>query len=193
MKNKLTIATFVSRVFDPIFEIPVALLLAMWEAVEEGLRWRFLGFILFLDLIVPFIFFLMMLHHKQIDDWDVRKRSQRIPLYFFTMMCHFGGYWLAQAVGKTELASILLVFWVLGVVFAAVTTFWKISLHGGVNAVLIVFFNMVTGWHYWWLLAILPLVGWARILGKHHTWLQYWTGAILGGGVSYIALRMVGF
>lgn len=190
---KKYVARIISRVFDPVFEIPVAILLAMWVAVEEGFRWRFLGLILFLDMMVPFIFFLVMIFHKQISNWDIRKREERLPLYFFTMLCHLGGVWLAHEVGKTELASILFVFWLLGVVFAGITAFWKISLHGGVNAVLIVFTNVLLGWHYWPLFLILPVVGWARVYDKHHTPLQYWSGALLGGSVCYLSLKLVGF
>lgn len=190
---KRNLARVISRVFDPVFEIPFTIGLAMLLAVEEGIRWRFLGLLLFLDILVPFIFFLMMLLHGQISSWDIRKREQRLPLYFFTILCHLGGVWLAYAVGKTDLAEILFVFWILGIVFTLITSFWKISIHGGVNAVLVVFVNMVSDWSYWWLLMILPLVGWARIYDKHHSWQQYVAGVILGGGVCYLALRLVGF
>ena len=189
----MVLAKVVSRVFDPIIEIPVAIGLSVWVAVMEGLRWRFLGALLFIDLLMPFIFMMTMMRHGQISEFDIRKKEQRIPLYFFTMLCHLVGVWLAYAVGKIDLAHILSVFWILGVVFSMITVFWKISLHGGVNAVLAVFVNVLFGYRYWWLFLILPVVGWARVYDKHHDVRQFVVGALLGGGVSFVALKTIGF
>lgn len=193
MKRKLaSLAKLISRVFDPVWEIPIAIGLAVLFAIQEGLRWRFLGLLLFVDAIVPCVFFLIMLWHRQIKSWDMRDRRERVPLYFFTMLCHLGGIWLAREIGKVELAQILTVFWILGLIFSVVTYFWKISIHAGVNSVLVIFVNMMTDWKYWYLLGIIPLVGWARVYGKHHHWGQFAAGTVLGGGVCYYALKVAG-
>lgn len=173
-------AQIISRVFDPMLEIPAAIGLAILLTVREGIRWRFLGLILFIDLVVPLVFFAIMLLKGQIKDWDVRERRERIPLYFFTMVCHLAGVWLAFALGKVELSRLLLVFWLSGVLFAGVTIFWKISLHGGVNALLITLLNYFFDWRYLYLYLILVVVGWARVKGGHHTPLQYAAGVTLG-------------
>ena len=39
-------AWIISRVFDPVIEIPVMLSTAVWWALTNGLRWRFLVFLL---------------------------------------------------------------------------------------------------------------------------------------------------
>ena len=181
-------ARLVSRMFDPTVEIPLAILFAIYLTVREGIRWRFLGVILFIDLVVPFIFFLTMLYHRQITEWDVRDKRQRIPLYFFTMLCHLGGVWLAYALGREELARMLLVFWAMGVVFAGVTIFWKISIHGGVNSFLITFINYFYDWKYLWMYAILLLVGWARVADRHHDLPQYIVGCVLGAAGVVVGL-----
>ena len=163
------LAEVISRVFDPVWEIPAAIVLAVMFAMQEGLRWRFLGLLLFIDGIVPFIFFLTMLQHKQIRDWDIQNRRERIPLYAFTLMCHLGGIWLAHELGKAELVAVLSVFYLVAIVFAGITTFRKISLHTGVNAVLITAIVLFYGPQYAWLYATLALVTWARVYQKHHT------------------------
>jgi hypothetical protein len=193
MKNKIAniVARVASRVLDPVWEIPLAILLAIAFAVKEGLRWRFLGLILFIDAIVPMIFFLTMLYHKQIKDWDMQKRSERVPIYIFTMICHLGGLWLAHELGKSELFGVLGVFYVVGIVFALITTRWKISIHAGVNAVLITAINMFYGWHLWWLYGLLYLVMWARVYQKHHTWAHGVGGAARGGGMVGVGLLMI--
>lgn len=188
---KKTLATVVSRVFDPVWEIPGAIALAVAFAVHEGLRWRFVGLLLFIDAIVPLIFFLTMLYHKQIKDWDIQKRAERIPLYLFTLICHLGGLWLAYELGRSELFSILAVYYAVAIIFFTITLKWKISIHMGVNAVLLTTINHFYGYQYYWLYALLFLVGWARVYQKHHTWQQAIMGAVLGGGLVGVGLRIL--
>ena len=190
-KFKNIFAEIISRGLDPVWEMPAALLIAVGFAVHEGLRWRFLGLLLFIDAIVPVIFFLTMLYHKQIKDWDMQKRSERIPLYIFTMICHMGGIWLAHELGKVELVNVLLVFYAVGIVFALTTLKWKISLHAGVNAGLITIINIFYGWRFSWLYLLLCLVMWARVYQKHHTWAQVIAGAIVGGVVVFVGLSLL--
>ncbi|MEI8232624.1 MAG: hypothetical protein WCG44_02675 [bacterium] len=192
MKNfKKIFAEIISRGLDPVWEMPAALLIAVGFAVHEGLRWRFLGLLLFIDAIVPVIFFLTMLYHKQIKDWDMQKRSERIPLYIFTMICHLGGIWLAHELGKVELVNVLLVFYAVGITFALTTFKWKISLHAGVNAGLITIINIFYGWRFSWLYLLLCLVMWARVYQKHHTWAQVIAGAIVGSVVVGVGLSLL--
>lgn len=191
-KLKDIFAEVMSRVFDPVWEVPVAIVIAIGFAVAEGLRWRFLGLILFIDAVVPMIFFLMMLYHKQIKDWDIQKRSERIPFFVFALLCHLGGLWLAHEVGKGELVQVLSVFYVTWAIFVAITMKWKISIHAGVNAVLFTMINMFYGWQYFWLYGLLCLVAWARVYQKHHSWAQVVTGAVLGAGLTYVGLSGIG-
>ncbi len=179
-RTKDLLAEVISRALDPVWEIPAVILLAIGFAVKEGLRWRFVGLLLFIDFVVPFIFFLTMLYHRQIDNWDMQKRSQRVPLYIFTSICHLGGILIARELGKNELVSILLVFYAIGITFGIITTKWKISLHAGVNSGLISMINIFYGYKYFWMYGLLLLVSWARVYQKHHTWLQVIMGSVIG-------------
>ena len=133
-----------------------------------------------------------MLYHRQIKDWDIQSRVQRIPLYLFTMVCHLGGLWLAHEVGKSELAVILAIFYVIGIIYVLITLRWKISIHAGTNAVLITSINMFYDWKYWYLYSLLGLVMWARVYQKHHSWGQVVAGAALGGGMVALGLSLAG-
>lgn len=179
-KFKKIFAKLLSRLLDPVWEIPLALLLAIGFAVREGIRWRFVGLLLFIDAVVPLIFFLTMLYHKQIKDWDIQNRAERIPLYMFTLACHLVGIWVAHLLGKSELVSVLLIYYVTAIVFFAITFFWKISLHSGVNAMLITSLNVFYGGKFAWMYILVLFVMWARVYQKHHTWSQALMGAILG-------------
>lgn len=182
----------ISRVLDPVVEIPVALVFAIWFAVSGGVRWRFLVLILAIDALLPFLFMLISLAKEHISNWDIRDRKERIPLYLFTLFVHGVGILLADWMDKGDLARILLIFWIVAAFFALVTLKWKISLHAGVNAVLVVFVNMIYGWQYWYLLMLIPLVSWARVHDKHHSWSQVAGGAMLGGGIVYMGMKFLG-
>lgn len=190
-KLKDRLAGIVSRVFDPVWEIPLAIVLAVVFAMQEGLRWRFLGILLFIDAVVPMVFFLVMLYNKQIREWDIQSRRQRIPLYLFTLVCHLGGLWITYELEKTGLFPILLIYYLVALIFFLISLKWKISLHAGVNAVLFTTINSFNGWRYPWLFFVLAGVMWARVYGKHHTWGQVMAGAVLGSGIVLLGLRAI--
>ncbi len=190
MQKKL--AMVVSRVFDPVIEIPFLLSAAVWFVLSNGFRWRFMVLLLMVDAILPAMYFLYNLKKGYISDWDTTKRQERLGLYFFTILCHLFGVVLAYFLGREALFKILFVFWTLAVIFGLVTLFWKISVHAGVNGVLVAFFNYFYGWDkYWWLVLVLLLVLWSRVISKKHTWLQVGVGAALGLSLVSLGLKWV--
>jgi len=178
MKRKLAWA--ISRVFDPVIEIPILLAGSVYYALSNGLRWRFLVMLLVVDALLPALYMVYGLMKGKIRDWDITRREERMGLYFFTIFAHLFGVVAAYAVGKTDLFEILLVFWTMAVVFAVVTLFSKISVHAGTNAAVVAFFNHYYGWdRFWWLVLVLIVVLWSRVEIKKHTWAQVLVGATL--------------
>jgi len=176
-------------VFDPVIEIPIMLGAAAWWALTNGLRWRFLVFLLLVDALLPALYMLYGLRKGFISDWDITKRRERRGLYVFTTLTHLFGVVYAFFLGKTELGKVLLVFWGLAVVFALITYFWKISVHAGVNGAALAFFNHFWGWEtYWWLVLVLLLVLWARVEIKKHSWLQVMVGS--GLAIAWVELGL---
>lgn len=186
-------AWVVSRIFDPIVEIPVILVMVAWMALTNGLRWRFIVFLLIFEALMPAAYFIVGLATKRIKDWDLTRKEDRRGLYIFTTLVHLFGVIYAYFLGKHELSEVLLILWGLAVVFALITYFWKISVHAGVNGVLIAMINHYYGWNrYWWLVIILILVLWARVVIKKHTIAQVCVGAILALAWVGLGLRMIG-
>jgi len=182
----------ISRIFDPVIEIPVLLSGAVYYALNNGLRWRFLVLLLLVDAILPAAYMIYGLKKGTIKDWDMTDRRERFGLYFFTIFAHLFGVVAAYALGKIALFEILFVFWVLAVIFAGVTTFWKISVHAGTNAAVVAFFNHYYGWdNYWWLVLVLVLVFWSRVEIKKHTWQQVMVGGGLALGWVSLGLQFV--
>lgn len=182
----------ISRIFDPVVEIPILLSASVYLVLTNGLRWRFLLLLLLIDAVLPALYMVIGLLKGYITDWDMTKRRERYGLYFFTIMTHLFGVVLAYFLGKTILFEILLVFWLLAVIFGIVTLFWKISIHAGTNAALVAFFNHYYGWsNYWWLILVLIVVMWSRIEIKKHTLAQVSLGAGLAIGFVSLGLRLI--
>ena len=176
------VAQIISRVFDPIIEVPLLLTLAVWYAYVNGMGWQFLIILLFIDAVLPFLFFLHLLRKHEIDSWDISRREQRIPVYGFTTLAHLAGVGVAFLTGRMQVAQILLLFWLLGMLFFAITAFWKVSVHAGVNAALVTFLVLVGGPAYMWLYLLLVPVGWARVYSKNHSLGEFTVGAVLATG-----------
>lgn len=177
---KLT-AKIVSRVFDPVVEIPILFGFAVWYTYVNGHSWLFLSALLFINAVLPFLFFLHLLRRGEVRDWDITRRSERIPVYGFALTTQIAGIGLAILTGRIPVAQILLIFWLLGVIFFSITLFWKVSVHAGVNSVLVTFLVLMGGVSFVWFYLILIPVGWARVASKQHTIAQFVFGALLAG------------
>ena len=175
-----TVAQAISRIFDPIIEIPVMFGLTVWYAYVNGHSWLFLSVLLFINAVLPLLFFLHLLRKKEIHDWDIRRRKERIPVYAFALITQIAGIGMALLTGRIPVAQILLIFWIVGLLFFLITLYWKVSVHAGVNAALATFLVMILGVEFFWLYIVLLPVGWARVSQGNHTVREFTAGALLG-------------
>jgi hypothetical protein len=183
--HKTLIARIISRLFDPIWILPLLLAISAWSAFVSGERVRFISFLVLLDAILPgLVLFYFVKRHKVISGWDVDKRKERIPLFIFVVACHLGGVMAAWFLGKHPLAEYLTSFWILAIVFAVITAYWKISIHVGVMSALISFLILTHGYFYAILYLCLAFVAWSRVTLKHHSMAQ----VVAGGLVPAIVL-----
>lgn len=187
-----TLANTISRVLDPLIEIPLLLALSVWYAFVNGLAWKFLAVLLFVDAVLPFAFFLYLYKRKIVRDWDISRREERIPVYGFTMLTHLAGVGTAFLTGRIVEAQILFIFWMLGMAFFGITTFWKISVHAGVNAALVTFLVLFAGANWAWLYLMLIPVGWSRMVLKHHDFTELVSGAVLAISGMWVGFRFFG-
>ncbi|MDZ4384977.1 MAG: hypothetical protein U0944_01010, partial [Candidatus Moranbacteria bacterium] len=66
-KNASNLAWVVSRVFDPVIEIPLLLAAVAVYALTNGLRIRFLIFLLIIDALLPALYMFWGLATKRIS------------------------------------------------------------------------------------------------------------------------------
>jgi hypothetical protein len=173
-KKELTpvmkVGRFISRLFEPIIEIPLLLIAATMTAYLNGYRWRFLALLLFLDAVIPGLYFLYLVYVAKKVDFDMTKREMRLPLYKVAVVSHLAGVLVGFVIDREPLAQILLAFWFLALIFTIITEHWKISLHAGVNSALATFAILIVGWEkVWWMIFLPIIVSFARVVYKKHT------------------------
>jgi hypothetical protein len=187
---KKALATLISRVFDPIIEVPLILMGTASLAYLNGFRYRFLTLLFVLDALIPGLMFLYLWGKKKhFKDWDFVKKEERLPLFLTAVIAQGVGVMVAYLIDRHPLAEILLSFWVLAGVFLLITLVWKISVHCGVNATMATVIFWMGGVKYWWVFLIIPVVAWARVSAKKHTLAQ----AVAGGIVPPILLYSLFF
>lgn len=186
------LAAAISRVFDPVIIVPLTLIATISFAMANGFRWNFLALLFILDGVIPGLWVLHRFHRKKGKDWDIHRRQERIPLYIVTVISHGAGVMVAYLIDRHPLAEILLGLWFVAVAFWLITYRWKISVHAGVNAVMVMIITLITGTSYWWLWLILPLVGWARVVNKHHSLGQVVAGSIIPPAILTVVYRILG-
>src|SRR4030042_1339029 len=192
MPMKKRLAVLISRIFDPFIEIPILLTASVLYAYFNGYEWQFLTLLLLIDAILPALFFYHLLKRHEIHDWDITQRKERYPLYGFTLAAHLVGIYFTYMSHQYHLGSMLIVFWFIGLIFFLITLFWKISLHGGVNMVLVTFVVLLFGRSFLWAYLILIPVGWSRIYLKKHTPVQFVSGSLIASGLFLVGFFLFG-
>jgi hypothetical protein len=184
-------AKVISAVFNPAVEIPAIMLLLLVLTLNGGYRVVFLLLLLGLNVIIPGSFFLISWFKRQRRDWDMHRKEMRLPLFTLVTVTNGLGVVVAYAANRHPLAELLLGLWLVTVIFALITMYWKVSLHTGVNAILVYLFTLlVEPWLWLWM--VVGAVGWARVVDKDHTPAQVCVGALIPPVVLSVVYRLWG-
>ncbi len=186
------LARYLSILLDSsVLAVPVFLGVA-WAAT--GRFWAALGWavlsLLFADG-VPLTYLYLGLRQGWVSGFDMPRRQERAPFIAVNLTGNLIGYWLLRSLGAPDaLAALLLVYVGMGAVMFTISLFWKISLHaGGVGG-----FAAALTWLFGpaWALTFLavPLVGWARVHRRRHTWAQVVVGGLVGTAVTTLILAL---
>lgn len=171
---KQSIATIISRVFDPFIMLSVVLIIFLSHT-----RVFIPAFISM--VIIPFALFIIAWKTKRVSDWDISDRRER-PMLF----------WSLTAIEIINIVVFQLWFLLPMImsfaVFSFITHFWKISGHAFASALATGLFISRFGWQWWPVLCIVPLVVWSRVMRKNHTLPQCIAGALFAWTVVFMFL-----
>jgi len=184
--RRSAVARVLTEIFAPAPVGIVALVVVAWRfspTLGDAMKW--LGVSALFVVILPFAFLIAQVRRGRVTDIHVRRREQRLPIILV-----FLGSWLvliallATLGAPHELVALLGAGITALVVTGAITFRWKISLHVGVASGVLTVFTLLFGPGMLALIPLLPLIGWARMELRDHTFFQVFAGALIGSVVS---------
>ncbi len=188
------LARLVTEVFAPAVLVTGLLLAIGWQAgAEPGVsRWWGLPAALF-TAGLPMAYVLRGVRRGRLTGHHIPVREQRRGPLLFGIASVAAGLTALALLGAPRSLLALLVAGITGlVVFAAVTAYWKMSIHAGVAAGTVAVLTAAYG--PWALLSapLVPLIGWSRVRLSAHTPAQVVAGVLVGAliaGTVFPALR----
>lgn len=162
-------AFIISRLLDPLWVIPAVTLL---QAYTHGFLFSFVLMIVMLG--IPLV--LRLLYNR--SGWDISQRSDRPKALALLLVLGLVNIVLAAVWDIPSLTHLFIVYevWMAG--FLIISLFWKISGHAGAITLATGLIIRWFGWNWWPVLILVPLMGWARVVTKNHTFLQVLIGTV---------------
>lgn len=157
--------------------------------VEKAILQAFLvGFILhaFIPFAGPLLYFL-----KKRGDIFVSRREDRGPLFLPGLTSYLLAYFIFQDMGYRYLAALEAVSFTSTFILFLISFRWKISVHMAAMAIPLVFFTLIGYPQILFFTPLLPLLGWARIKLRAHTFSQVVAGTFVGFASSFITLTFI--
>jgi hypothetical protein len=192
-----------TRLFDPFIVICLTYLAVFLKfGIFPQDLFIFFG-IIAINIIIPIIYFLKLLHEKKVGNWDVTNKKERrklfgplviILLFSTTIVYTFqlfailspNGILLFNYLLKIQIAEILLFSYLF-----LISPFFKSSGHVGTMAVFYPFILKIFGVEYFWIIIFILFQGIARVQLKKHTIPEVIVGFISGmtiGSIVFIFL-----
>jgi hypothetical protein len=173
----------------PLLAVPLFLLVGA-AVGSSGVLWALLCLFLTSGLSLLYLFHLTRV--GKVRDKDRILKGERIRPLWTVAALHAGAWGVVSVLGApAPLRAVLLSYALSTLAFALLTPFIKISLHtagvSGAFVCLLLVFD-VTGALF---APVLPLVWWARGFLGRHTYPELALGALVGGGLTWVAFCLV--
>jgi len=184
---RLAFAKLVSVVFHPailILLLPFLVIYRQTAGSFYAMKWQ-----IFSSLFVFLAGFLVYLGERVgvFSDADISKRPERDKFYLMITILTVLFMAIAIILEGIIFVPVIIAFGVLfGVLlFAALNHILKISIHSGVMCTFVVTMGLLYGINaFFATIWILPLVIWARVVLKKHSFKDAFWGAFLGAGIT---------
>ena len=132
--------------------------------------------ILFVD-VLPLLYVYQMKRKKLTSHWDIPERLQRNNPLLFSVFLYTLGFVLLILLNANLPVKVLMFAYMLNTsVIWLITRYWKISIHGASYGGSVATLAAVLSPVFYWLVALLPLLLFARVQTKSHTPMQVLIG-----------------
>ena len=206
MQTETTLAKFFSVIFHPLLIPAWAYLALVWQGnllllrVPFNLVWTLGGLIFLTTFLLPTAIILLMLCFKMISSLSMPLRSERIGPLVVTAIFFYMTYYLLK---QLQIAPVIYLYMLgatlLAVISAAVTLWWKISLHSmGVGALVGAFAGLalLSPANYSFLLIVSLLMAGitasSRLLLSAHKPAEIYAGFATGASLMFTLFMLVG-
>jgi MFS family permease len=174
------LANWVSNVLNPpVISVLGIFLMASFLGTPDAWRWAVLFIVLV--VIIPTLYVYWLLKRGKIETFHIPNRQNRKGVYLVIIASNVVGVIAMIFLGAPFL---LVAFGIMGIMQSTllflINQYWKISGHTTAVSGLSVFLVAALGWSMTPVLMIVPLVAWARIRTKSHSFWQTVAGVLTG-------------
>jgi membrane-associated phospholipid phosphatase len=174
------LAHFISNVLNPPLVAAGGIFL-MAAFVREEHAWLWALIFVLIVVAIPTLYVVWLLKRGEIDSFHIPNREKRHKPYIVIIASNILGV-IVLILGKAPF--LLIAFGLIGIVQSAllflINRYWKISGHTTAISGLSVFLVAAVGWEVAYILIAIPLVAWARIRTKSHSFSQTVAGVLTG-------------
>ncbi len=157
---------------------------------QNALRW--LAIVVLFVTVLPALSIAVMVRLSKVSDLHLQNREERFLPLCCTLISMIVGTFLLYRLGAArEIVWAGVAYITNSVIFSAITPLWKISFHSSVATGCVTVLVMLVNPLFGWLFLLVPLISWARVYRKRHTFLQTVVGAALAVGNTVIVLHIV--
>ncbi|MBI9045441.1 MAG: hypothetical protein JEZ06_13200 [Anaerolineaceae bacterium] len=176
-------AKWVSNAGNPISLAIMGTLISA-KIINSREAWHWIGFLLFTTTVLPASFLIWLVKKGKISDFDVYHRTQRRGPYIFILSCMFLSMimmWLSKA--PAILSTFITAAFLQTIFLFAVNSRWKISAHSSGMAGFVTIVIYMVGSPALPITVGVPLMIWARVRLRRHTFWQTVAGTFLGAAI----------
>lgn len=138
------------------------------------------------------IMFFYFRRKGRIADQDASIRRERTIPMLTAVLFYIAGLIVLAAAGINMTITAFWSCYITNTLTAVlINRYWKISAHAGGIAGPLAALTFVSGIKAFPFFVLLPLVGWARIRLKQHSWMQVAAGGILGFIITYFQILLI--
>jgi hypothetical protein len=169
--------------------VPLFFLVGAASAGWKGLLWALLCVLLTSGLSLAYLAYLT--HAGKVRDPRKIPQEERVRPLRVVAGLHAGAFVLVALLGApVPLRAVLLSYTLATAAFAALAPFVNLSLHAAGVAGTLVCLLFVFGLPGALFAPVLPLVWWARVRLGRHTYPELLLGALVGGGLTWVAFTV---
>jgi len=191
---KRQIAELTSNVFSPFLIGLLLVLLISFEAtntLHEAIKWSLL--LTAINILPVFIFAFYLARHNKVESIFINIRKQRTSIYALgIILAGVSCIILLSLKAPLMLLALSVTSFSINVIFMCINLRWKISIHTAFITAAVTLLFLLYGFRSTASLALVPLVGWARIESEHHSVAQVVAGALLAPAILVVVFHLFG-